>query len=383
MRIVSLNIFQLGAIAGMAEVLNNNKFFGSLPELDLQFIVYSSLIQSGAERIQLNQDYVHKVSGSPPPLKRTLPFPLIEYFNLFNKVQYPFKSLLPKNYDKDERYSEVGCLEYFITDLLFALRYSAAPVTVLPLPSIIKLQEILPTELFISIKSLLSSVDSSTRDVQLPIATISETNVRRFEEVIESDLFDKYISSHKNLEILSVSESKAINETIDTGNELLRKNTDLLRTNNAKISLLPITEKFFKYNFSQLLEYTSKSWAKVATNNFNKNRRIVVYQLNPILDDVTAIRVADAVRKNPQVIISKYLELTSSTEQLIHNRTEIFRKPESVTSKDPNLKDIISIKKRRLSKLEQTAAYYGIDCPAHVALEIEDLRKEISDLENR
>jgi formylglycine-generating enzyme required for sulfatase activity len=42
---------------------------------------------------------------------------------------------------------------------------------------------------------------------------------------------------------------------------------------------------------------------------------------------------------------------------------------------------IITAKQRRLSALELTAARYGIDCPPHVTIEIEDLRREIAVLQ--
>jgi hypothetical protein len=42
---------------------------------------------------------------------------------------------------------------------------------------------------------------------------------------------------------------------------------------------------------------------------------------------------------------------------------------------------VIAAKKRRLEKLEQQAAIYGISTPPEVANEIEDLREEINRLE--
>jgi hypothetical protein len=44
-------------------------------------------------------------------------------------------------------------------------------------------------------------------------------------------------------------------------------------------------------------------------------------------------------------------------------------------------KDLLQTKQRRLWKLEEQAVHYGPDCPPHIALEIEDLRREIDGLE--
>jgi len=44
-------------------------------------------------------------------------------------------------------------------------------------------------------------------------------------------------------------------------------------------------------------------------------------------------------------------------------------------------RDLLNTKRRRLRELEKQAALYGIDCPPHITLEIEDLRKEIERLE--
>jgi hypothetical protein len=41
---------------------------------------------------------------------------------------------------------------------------------------------------------------------------------------------------------------------------------------------------------------------------------------------------------------------------------------------------LLETKRRRLQALELQAAQYGKDCPAHIMIEIEDLRKEIENL---
>jgi hypothetical protein len=44
-------------------------------------------------------------------------------------------------------------------------------------------------------------------------------------------------------------------------------------------------------------------------------------------------------------------------------------------------KNLLQTKQRRLWKLEEQAARHGPDCPPHITLEIEDLRREIAGLE--
>jgi hypothetical protein len=44
-------------------------------------------------------------------------------------------------------------------------------------------------------------------------------------------------------------------------------------------------------------------------------------------------------------------------------------------------KDLLQIKKRQLRELEKQEAYYGVACPPHITLEIENLRREIAGLE--
>lgn len=42
-----------------------------------------------------------------------------------------------------------------------------------------------------------------------------------------------------------------------------------------------------------------------------------------------------------------------------------------------HIRDLLNTKRRRLWKLEEQAARLGPQCPVHITLEIEDLRKEI------
>ena len=52
-------------------------------------------------------------------------------------------------------------------------------------------------------------------------------------------------------------------------------------------------------------------------------------------------------------------------------------------SAEPATDAVITAKKRRLAALELTAARYGIDCPPHITIEIEDLRREMGQFERR
>ncbi|MCG8350186.1 MAG: formylglycine-generating enzyme family protein [Chloroflexales bacterium] len=55
----------------------------------------------------------------------------------------------------------------------------------------------------------------------------------------------------------------------------------------------------------------------------------------------------------------------------------------AVSSSDHPANDaqaVIAARQRRLAKLELTAARYGIDCPPHVTIEIEDLRRELAEI---
>jgi hypothetical protein len=54
-----------------------------------------------------------------------------------------------------------------------------------------------------------------------------------------------------------------------------------------------------------------------------------------------------------------------------------------VDEEQRHLRDLLSTKRRRLQVLEIQEARYGIAAPPHITLEIEDLRREIADLEAR
>jgi hypothetical protein len=49
---------------------------------------------------------------------------------------------------------------------------------------------------------------------------------------------------------------------------------------------------------------------------------------------------------------------------------------------DEDTKKVIDIKWQRLRILEQQAAQFGINCPPHITLEIEQLRRDIRTLED-
>jgi hypothetical protein len=55
----------------------------------------------------------------------------------------------------------------------------------------------------------------------------------------------------------------------------------------------------------------------------------------------------------------------------------------SVGDGQKHLRELLTAKRRRLNVLELQAAKYGIAAPPHVTIEIEDLRREIAELEAR
>jgi len=60
-----------------------------------------------------------------------------------------------------------------------------------------------------------------------------------------------------------------------------------------------------------------------------------------------------------------------------------YQEVEAVSDDSAHIKAIVDAKKKRLNVLLKQQAVYGIDSPAHIVMEIEDLRQEIAQLEGQ
>ncbi|HEX6291826.1 MAG TPA: toll/interleukin-1 receptor domain-containing protein [Herpetosiphonaceae bacterium] len=100
---------------------------------------------------------------------------------------------------------------------------------------------------------------------------------------------------------------------------------------------------------------------------------------NPNLQAAQLPRLINAL-KDPA---SSAPSASSSTSQAASSPTTSQSAPPKTDPDRAHAEELLRIKRRRLQVLERQEATLGLHVPPHIALEIEDLRREIADLESR
>lgn len=111
----------------------------------------------------------------------------------------------------------------------------------------------------------------------------------------------------------------------------------------------------------------------------------------PIL--VSSARLKETIQEQESIISKKYgsqvvsicdqastvLPQSKEAQLLASQIGQLFAQeiPQFLGTYEPNGINVLSIKTRRLRVLEEQLALYGLNCPPHIIIEIENLRKEI------
>ena len=211
---------------------------------------------------------------------------------LTQTVSNAFQTFSPEEYKRDENRREVSNLENFLVNLLICLERKTALMTLSGLPDPGQFEGILPPELLFPIRNLLSALEPSELSSPLPRSSLLAVDVRRFEEIISSDLFSTYSARHSALESSLVPKDTALKGIAETGEKVFRRHIDLLQLRELTLAILPVTAKVIDTVFGKLPGALADYFTGLATNALKEDRRIIVYQLDSVFRDLVISRVS-------------------------------------------------------------------------------------------
>jgi hypothetical protein len=285
---------QLGRMNALDEILNGDHMLGEyISAVDVQGIIYGSLMQCGAERFELIGTEEDK--GLPESDFLQSRFSALsesQSGEAYKVVHDSFDPFLPED-PKDEIRSEIYTLMAFVSNLIIAAERKGSLMILNDFPDVESLRGSLPPEIIIPAKNLLATIQPIEPSLPLPKAATDSGHVRKFKQLLLSDIFSGYSRSHMNLEDQDVEPNVAAERVIGSGQSMVSQHPNLLRLKRTAVSLLPITAKTIDVVFGKLpgilAEYAADLLSSVASD-----RRIVVYQLGTLYYDLMKNQIGKA-----------------------------------------------------------------------------------------
>lgn len=290
---VSIGPFDLGVLDVLEKFSNHHLMLRYLPKLDVDYLFYSFMLQSGATHFQLIKNKKEERPISNFLLGRTSFSSMAKWNNIYDIVHGPFKAALPhaklpwdEGYirGKSRKFLPIFLLEQFLTSLCFAMDRNTSAITLYGIPKINSLKGLLPPELLIPIKNFLFMIESEQIKLPLPRSNITKENFEILIDIISSKSFSEYSLQQWQLESSVISSKTALNKVRNTGREIFRRNVRFLGLRQTAISLLPVTAKIIDVVLGRLPGTLAEYSARQAEKFLNDQRRIVVYDASAIYE---------------------------------------------------------------------------------------------------
>jgi hypothetical protein len=284
-RKVILGSRQAKVLFGVEWLVNASATQVGLKEVDYSGIFYACMIQAGIDKVEIFSDSTPN-SDSELIRQRKVIIPESIWNDTYDKLRDTFEQFV-----EHPLYVPTKLL-VFLTDLMQAIeRKSSLVITGPVIPDITELERIFPPELFIPLKNFLGTIESDSADLPLPKDFISKDNFNRLQDIILSDLFSHYSSSHKAFEDGRVLKLHAIKSVEKAGWLLLDRNQKYLKAQRLAVSLIPVTSKIIDAVFGRLPGILADFFGEQLSGWLKDDRRIVIYRFDPLfLDLVTKHR---------------------------------------------------------------------------------------------
>jgi hypothetical protein len=299
MQVALIGPFDKGFIDGFAEAANVAPFTDVLGPVDVQALALETLVQSGLDRLEL----IGVPDGKMPTIttafmKQRLRTGDGTVLGLSTMVlQAAFAQHLPKEYSNDPFYRPVVRLLYFLATLFAAAHHKRNIILFSKRPSLEVLEQLLPTELLLPVKTLFGSMTAVDAPAAAQAYSVERRSVAMGQELLNSRAFNAYVSAHAPLADTAVEPSRCVAGLSRATSILTRRNRRLLRGSSVPLSLLPLTAKVADLVSGGLLGRVGDSAVDILRSSLAQKRRVVIYDHSALPTLVMKSRLHSLVAK--------------------------------------------------------------------------------------
>mgnify|MGYP001245914080 CR=1 FL=1 len=274
-RIVNINILHHAGLAGMEAGLRSSLGVESSTYHDS--LIYSAMIQAGIQRFRIVGGTARVIRNSEFLRRRSEEYSFDDYKRVVEPIETVVASHTLNAGKSDRGSSSLFSLTWFLSELLFSLKTKSAMVSVLPLPDVSQYAGKLTPEMFSAVSTLVRKIHCVNIDLPIPQSEVLLDDVKVFNELITSDLFASYASSHEMLESSEEKEQSAVNNILTKAKALRDNFGGLLDFRRLSLSLIPVTLSLIDHVCGKFPGSVADIFAKALTEALKSKRRVTIY----------------------------------------------------------------------------------------------------------
>lgn len=295
--------YLIGQMSVVEEISNEDIFIEALniPQINTYAITFDYLVQCGVDVFAINSKENYENFFSDKHEKRlnnflkekTISISEKKVQNALKSIEDIFQYYLPENYYKEEKYREVFSIKTLLQDIMIA---SSTGTSLFRKVSTItqdleKSKEVIPLELFLPIKYLINSICQDTIDLPNTKHFLSNEDFKRFENVFKEKTFLDYKTAHSSLDNEEINKSTALSNIQKNSVNLYRKHNGLINIKKSILTTLSVTPKIVDVTFGKIPGTVADLASKLLSNFIDTKRRIVIYDYEPIYNEIFLERV--------------------------------------------------------------------------------------------
>jgi hypothetical protein len=288
--------FQLSVLNGAAEALKIAETVTHQPSADLEGIFYATAFQAGVDEFIVPEFKDKPIATSDFLANRTKYLSSERSKKHSNLVRAAFSAYLPDAWARNDEYSPIWSLSAFVVEILDAMSEGASVLSPWGIPDMAEAEALLPSELAIPLSNLLSSVSNLQAPSPIQQKALPTEDVRRFNEIISSDLFLKYVSAQSALDDSERPLEKALSVVVSTSRQVFSHNKQLLALRRTGIGVLQVTPKIVDAAFGKLPGALDEVAAKLGFNLMESRRRLVIYDFRYSVQNVLFSNLVRMIR---------------------------------------------------------------------------------------
>lgn len=271
-RTANVSLVHRASLAGMESKISDT--LGIKIDQYHDTVIYHALIQSGVHTIrniapvQAKSDYL----GT----SRIVTCSDRDYYNLLDVIQEMLAKHAVKGVPALEG-SQSFTLSIFLTDLIYSLQSDAAMITVLSLPKVENFQGRVSPHILSAIGNLFSHLTPTEVLTPVPQLSVKASEVKVFEELIESQMFRAYSDAHSSLEHIRESEVATLNDVSVKAKSVWQRFSHTVDLRKLTLTLMPITKSVADKVLTGLPATVACLIADAFTKAAQQERRIVIY----------------------------------------------------------------------------------------------------------
>jgi len=306
---VYLSPYQAGYINGIDHGLSliTEMFIGRPSNTEATF--YACVFQAGVSRLIVSDSMLKVLPDNAFVKDKTKVIDRDATDADYRLISEMFSHYLPEDYWRDEKFQDVCTLESLLSDLCIGLRQNASILFPGPLPEPESFRGVLPPELLLPASRLLSAISTSATGGPLPRYEIQKADVKLYEAIVHSGLFNELSKAHVQLRDQAIAPSAALSRVRRLAAIIQEKYADDLRLTRLGVSLLSLVPKFVEKTIGLFPGKIAEHIAKLAKPFLENRKRIVIYDSSHINREIilnTMLYVAK--NRDKDSVVNKRLE---------------------------------------------------------------------------